>query len=244
MEPQNVSSGLAHVWIQGDAVTRTVAIVLLVMSLATWIIILWKYLDQRVQRQQAKACEGFWHSADFAEGLDKLGAQDGNPFRALANEGREAARHVLHKDGRPGPQLHDTLDVSDWVERCLRRSLDDATARAQSGLTVLASIASTAPFVGLFGTVWGIYHALLGIGAAGQVSIDQVAGPIGEALIMTAMGLLVAIPAVLGYNVLVRGNKGINHQLNRFAHDLHAYFVTGARVTAGGDGKVLPMKKA
>lgn len=244
MEPQNVSSGLAHVWIQGDAVTRTVAIVLLGMSLATWIIILWKYLDQRAQRQQAKACEGFWHSADFAEGLDKLGAQDGNPFRALANEGREAARHVLHKDGRPGPQLHDTLDVSDWVERCLRRSLDDATARAQSGLTVLASIASTAPFVGLFGTVWGIYHALLGIGAAGQVSIDQVAGPIGEALIMTAMGLLVAIPAVLGYNVLVRGNKGINHQLNRFAHDLHAYFVTGARVTAGGDGKVLPMKKA
>ena len=244
MEPQNVSSGLAHVWIQGDAVTRTVALVLLAMSLATWIIILWKYLDQRAQRHQAKACEGFWHSADFAEGLDKLGAQDGNPFRALANEGREAARHVLHKDGRPGPQLHDTLDVSDWVERCLRRSLDDATARAQSGLTVLASIASTAPFVGLFGTVWGIYHALLGIGAAGQVSIDQVAGPIGEALIMTAMGLLVAIPAVLGYNVLVRGNKGINHQLNRFAHDLHAYFVTGARVTAGGDGKVLPMKKA
>ncbi|MDP2404658.1 MAG: MotA/TolQ/ExbB proton channel family protein [Hydrogenophaga sp.] len=243
MEPQNVSSGLAHVWIQGDAVTRTVALVLLVMSLATWIIILWKYLDQRAQRQQAKACEGFWHSADFAEGLDKLGAQDGNPFRALANEGREAARHVLHKDGRPGPQLHDTLDVSDWVERCLRRSLDDATARAQSGLTVLASIASTAPFVGLFGTVWGIYHALLSIGAAGQVSIDQVAGPIGEALIMTAMGLLVAIPAVLGYNVLVRGNKGINHQLNRFAHDLHAYFVTGARVTAGGDGKVLPMKR-
>ncbi|MFW5332373.1 MotA/TolQ/ExbB proton channel family protein [Hydrogenophaga sp. ZJX-1] len=244
MEPQNVSSGLAHVWIQGDAVTRTVALVLLAMSLATWIIILWKYLDQRAQRQQARACEGFWHSADFAEGLDKLGAQDGNPFRALANEGREAARHVLHKDGRPGPQLHDSLDVSDWVERCLRRSLDDATARAQSGLTVLASIASTAPFVGLFGTVWGIYHALLGIGAAGQVSIDQVAGPIGEALIMTAMGLLVAIPAVLGYNVLVRGNKGINHQLNRFAHDLHAYFVTGARVTAGGDGKVLPMKKA
>ena len=243
MEPQNVSSGLAHVWIQGDAVTRTVAIVLLVMSLATWIIILWKYLDQRAQRQQARACEGFWHSADFAEGLDKLGAQDGNPFRALANEGREAARHVLHKDGRPGPQLHDTLDVSDWVERCLRRSLDDATARAQSGLTVLASIASTAPFVGLFGTVWGIYHALLGIGASGQVAIDQVAGPIGEALIMTALGLLVAIPAVLGYNALVRGNKGVLHQLNRFAHDLHAYFVTGARVTAGGEGKVLPIKR-
>jgi biopolymer transport protein ExbB len=236
-------AGIAHLWSQGDAVTRTVALVLLAMSLATWIIILWKALDQRAQRRQAMACESFWHSADFAEGLDKLGAVDNNPFRNLAVEGREAQRHILHKDGKTSPQLHDTLDVSDWVERCLRRSLDDFTARAQSGLTVLASIASTAPFVGLFGTVWGIYHALLSIGAAGQVSIDQVAGPIGEALIMTALGLLVAIPAVLGYNALVRGNKGVTHRLNRFAHDLHAYFVTGARVTAGGDGKVLPLKR-
>ena len=244
MDTPLASSGLAHVWSQGDAVTRTVALVLLVMSLATWIIILWKVLDQRAQRQQAKASEGFWHSADFAEGLDKLGAADNNPFRALAVEGREAQRHILHKDGRQVPQLHDSLDVSDWIERCLRRTLDDHVAKAQSGLTVLASIASTAPFVGLFGTVWGIYHALLGIGAAGQVSIDQVASPIGEALIMTALGLLVAIPAVLGYNALVRGNKAILHKLNRFAHDLHAYFVTGARVSSGADAKVLPMKKA
>lgn len=244
MDTPLASTGLAHVWSQGDAVTRTVALVLLAMSLATWIIILWKVLDQRAQRQQAKASEGFWHSADFAEGLDKLGAADNNPFRALAVEGREAQRHILHKDGRQAPQLHDSLDVSDWIERCLRRTLDDHIAKAQSGLTVLASIASTAPFVGLFGTVWGIYHALLGIGAAGQVSIDQVAGPIGEALIMTALGLLVAIPAVLGYNALVRGNKAILHKLNRFAHDLHAYFVTGARVSSGADAKVLPMKKA
>ena len=244
MEPQLAASGIAHVWTQGDAVIRTVALVLLAMSLATWIIILWKALDQRAQRRQAKACESFWHSADFAEGIDKLGNEPGNPFRALAVEGREATRHILHKDGQTRPQLHDSLDLSDWVERSLRNSLDDFTARAQGGLTVLASIASTAPFVGLFGTVWGIYHALLGIGAAGQVSIDQVAGPIGEALIMTALGLLVAIPAVLGYNALVRGNKGIFHRLNRFGNDLHAYFVTGARVTAGGDGKVLPMKKA
>ncbi len=244
MDTSLTSTGLAHVWTQGDAVTRTVALVLLTMSLATWIIVLWKALDQRAQRAQAKGVEGFWHSADFAEGLDKLGTAEGNPFRAVALEGREAARHILHKDGRPGTQLHDSLDVSDWVERCLRKSVDDHQARAQSGLSVLASVASTAPFVGLFGTVWGIYHALLGIGAAGQVSIDQVAGPIGEALIMTALGLLVAIPAVLGYNALVRGNKGISHQLNRFAHDLHAYFVTGARVSLSGDAKVLPMKKA
>jgi biopolymer transport protein ExbB len=245
MEPQLAASGIAHVWTQGDAVIRTVAVVLLGMSLITWVLIVLKALDQRSQRAQAKNVESFWHSADFAEGLDKLGAAERNPFRALALEGRDAARHIQHQDGRGSPQLHDSLDLSDWVERCLRRSLDDFNARAQSGLTVLASIASTAPFVGLFGTVWGIYHALLGIGAAGQVSIDQVAGPVGEALIMTAMGLLVAIPSVLGYNTLVRGNKGVTHQLTRFAHDLHAYFVTGARVgNSAGEAKVLPIKKA
>jgi len=222
MDSQFATSGLAHVWVHGDWIIRSVALVLLVMSLATWIIILWKALDQRAQRAQAKGIEGFWHSADFAEGLDKLGSAESNPFRAVALEGREATRHILHKDGRTGTQLHDSLDVSDWVERSLRKSVDDFQARAQGGLSVLASVASTAPFVGLFGTVWGIYHALIGIGAAGQVSIDQVAGPIGEALIMTALGLVVAIPAVLGYNALLRGNKGVLHQLNRFAHDLHA----------------------
>jgi biopolymer transport protein ExbB len=238
------SSGLAHVWTQGDWVTRSVALVLLVMSLLTWIIILLKALEQRSQRAQAKGVKGFWHSADFAEGLDKLGLAEGNPFRNAALEGREATRHLQDRDGRCATQLHDSLDISDWVERSLRKSVDDFQIRAQGGLPVLASVASTAPFVGLFGTVWGIYHALLGIGAAGQVSIDQVAGPVGEALIMTALGLVVAIPAVLGYNALLRGNKGVLHQLNRFAHDLHAYFVTGARVSAGGSGKVLPMKKA
>jgi len=133
------------------------------------------------------------------------------------------------------------------VTRSLRNALDDFTTRLQSGLAILASVGSTAPFVGLFGTVWGIYHALLGIGAAGSATIDKVAGPIGEALIMTALGLVVAIPAVLGYNALVRGNKGLLHKLNRFAHDLHAYFVTGARVGASEQapaGKVRPIKQA
>lgn len=248
MDSNFATSGLAHVWTQGDWVTRSVALVLLAMSLATWIIIVWKALDLRAQRKQARGVEGFWHSADFAEALDKLGSAEGNPFRAAALEGREAARHITHQDshagGAPQRQLHDSLDVSDWIERSLRKSVDDFTARAQGGLSILASVASTAPFVGLFGTVWGIYHALLGIGASGQVSIDQVAGPIGEALIMTALGLLVAIPAVLGYNALVRGNKTVLHQLNRFAHDLHAYLVTGARVSAGADGKVLALKRS
>jgi biopolymer transport protein ExbB len=134
------------------------------------------------------------------------------------------------------------MGVSDWLTRSLRNSIDESTARLQSGLAVLASVGSTAPFVGLFGTVWGIYHALITISSAGQASIDKVAGPIGEALIMTALGLAVAIPAVLGYNALVRGNKSVLMKLNRFAHDLHAYFVTGARVSGGG-AKVVPMKK-
>src|SRR6218665_17644 len=144
----------------------------------------------------------------------------------------------------PQAHRHAQLDMSDWVTRCLRNCIDAFTARLQSGLAILASVGSTAPFIGLFGTGWGIYHAPLSIGPWGKSTIDKVAGPIGEALIMTALGLAVAIPAVLGYNALVRGNKSILGSLNSFAHDLHAYFVTGARVSAAGaPGKVLLMKK-
>ena len=231
--------GLIHVWTQGDWVTKTVALILLVMSLATWMVIIIKALDILKYKKLAKSSEDFWHSEDLAAGLANLGGDDSNPFRQAALAGREATAH--HRNTKV--QLHDTLDVSDWITRSLRNSIDDSTARLQAGLAILASVGSTAPFVGLFGTVWGIYHALLGIGTAGQATIDKVAGPIGEALIMTALGLAVAIPAVLGYNALVRGNKSILTKLNRFAHDLHAYFVTGARVTSG-DGKVVAIKKA
>ena len=230
--------GLFNVWAQGDWVTRFVALLLLAMSLASWMVIVLKALDIVRYKKLARQAETFWHSADFAEGLSKLGPQNENPFRDLAEEGREASAH--HRNTKA--HLHDSLDVSDWVTRCLRNSIDHSTARLQAGLAILASVGSTAPFVGLFGTVWGIYHALMSIGMAGQATIDKVAGPIGEALIMTALGLAVAIPAVLGYNALVRGNKAILGQLNSFAHDLHAYFVTGARV-GGGDAKVVPMKK-
>ena len=234
-------SGLMAVWIQGDVVIRFVALLLLAMSLASWVVIVVKTLDLVRYKRLGGATEAFWHSSDFAEGLARLGPPVGNPFHRLAVEGREAAAH--HRATRA--QLHDSLDVSDWVTRCLRNSIDDTTARMQSGLAILASVGSTAPFVGLFGTVWGIYHALVAIGASGQSTIDKVAGPIGEALIMTALGLAVAIPAVLGYNALVRGNKTILGSLNSFAHDLHAYFVTGARVTVQGEGaaRVLPIKK-
>lgn len=236
----NSQFGLANVWSQGDIVTKSVALLLLAMSLASWMVIIIKTLDLIKYKKIARAAEDFWHSEDFAAGLTKLGADPTNPFRQLALEGREATLH--HRNTKA--HLHDALDVSDWVTRTLRNTIDEFTARLQSGLAILASVGSTAPFVGLFGTVWGIYHALLSIGAAGQATIDKVAGPIGEALIMTALGLAVAIPAVLGYNALVRGNKGILQKLSRFAHDLHAYFVTGARITSNGPANVVPMKKA
>jgi biopolymer transport protein ExbB len=229
---------LLNLWNQGDLITKFVATLLLAMSLATWMVIILKALDLRRFASQSRDVESFWHAADFSDGLGKLGAERTNPFRALALEGREATAHHHAQ-----PQLHDSLSVSDWITRSLRNSIDDSTARFQAGLAVLASVGSTAPFIGLFGTVWGIYHALMSIGAAGQASIDKVAGPIGESLVMTALGLAVAIPAVLGYNALVRGNKGILNKLNRFAHDLHAYFVTGARVSAGGAANVLPLKR-
>ncbi|HYW57747.1 MAG TPA: MotA/TolQ/ExbB proton channel family protein [Polaromonas sp.] len=236
----NSQFGLAHVWSQGDIVTKSVAVLLLLMSLASWMVIIIKTLDLIKYKKVAKTSEDFWHSEDFAAGLTKLGPDATNPFRQLAIEGREATAH--HRNTKA--HLHDALDVSDWVTRSLRNTMDEFTSRLQSGLAILASVGSTAPFVGLFGTVWGIYHALLAIGAAGQATIDKVAGPIGEALIMTALGLAVAIPAVLGYNALVRGNKGVLQKLNSFAHDLHAYFVTGARVSSNGPANVVPMKKS
>lgn len=235
----NSQFGLANAWSQGDIVTKSVALLLLSMSLASWIVIIIKTLDLIKYKRISGAAEAFWYSPDFASGLTKLGLDPGNPFRQLALEGREATLHHLNTQA----QLHNALDMSDWVTRALRNAIDEFTAKLQSGLAILASVGSTAPFVGLFGTVWGIYHALLSIGAAGQATIDKVAGPIGESLIMTALGLAVAIPAVLGYNALVRGNKGVLQKLNRFAHDLHAYFVTGARVGTGGLANVVPMKK-
>jgi len=236
----NSQFGLMNVWTQGDFVTKTVALLLIGMSLASWIVILTKTLDVLKYKKIARSAEDFWHSEDFAAGLARLGNDPANPFRQLAIEGREATAH--HRNTKA--HLHDSLDVSDWVTRSLRNTIDEFTSRLQSGLAILASVGSTAPFIGLFGTVWGIYHALLAIGTAGQATIDKVAGPIGESLIMTALGLAVAIPAVLGYNALVRGNKGVLHKLNRFAHDLHAYFVTGARVSSGGPANVVTMKKA
>src|SRR5262245_26345312 len=138
--------GLINLWNTGDIVTRGTAILLLVMSLSSWLVIIIKALDLRRYAVQARHTESFWHSADFADGLNKLGTDPNNPFRALATEGREATAHHHAQ-----PQLHDSLDVSEWLTRSLRNSIDESTARLQSGLAVLASVGSTAPFVGLFG---------------------------------------------------------------------------------------------
>jgi len=230
----NSQFGLASVWSQGDIVIRSVAVLLLLMSLASWMVIIIKSMDLLRYKKIARNADGFWHTTDLAAGLASLGSDPTNPFRQPVEQGCEATAH--HRDTQT--QLRDTLDKSDWVSRSLSQAIDEFTTHLQSGMAILASVGSTAPFVGLFGTVWGIYHALLSIGAAGAATIDKVAGPVGEALIMTALGLAVAIPAVLGYNALVRGNKGVLHKVNRFAHDLHAYFVTGARVSAGSPAKM------
>jgi biopolymer transport protein ExbB len=231
------SYSLVHVWAQGDFVTRGIAIVLLAMSLLSWSVMALKAVTVlRLRRLTKNAEHEFWHSADFASGIDKLGQTPGawheNPFLALALSGQEAADH--HQ--RTRPHLHDQLDVSEWVSRCLNDTIERRVAHFQSGLGALASIGSTAPFVGLFGTVWGIHRALLAIGTTGAASIDQIAGPIGEALVMTAFGLVVAIPAVLGYNALTRSNRAMVGSMRRFAHSLHAYFVTGTRLASAGTG--------
>lgn len=226
----NEDLGLMNVWISGDMVTRGVALLLLAMSLASWVVIVLKALHLVAVRQQAARVEAFWRSASLQAGLGVLGDPSQNPFHAMAVQGQRAVAHL----NSGSKELAMQLDTSDWVTRHLQNVIDEKVASLQSGMAVLASVGSTAPFVGLFGTVWGIYHALMQIGMAGQATIDKVAGPIGEALIMTALGLAVAIPAVLGYNALVRGNKYVVGRMHRFAHDLHALLVTGARIPTGG----------
>lgn len=231
--------GLESLWSQGDLVTKGVACLLLALSIASWYVIVTKALQLwRFRRAAQAAGREFWDTTTLAEGVATLGR--GNPFADIAQGGVEAMQHHQAHKGH----LHDQLSVSDWVTLSLRQAIDEASARLQSGMAVLASVGSTAPFVGLFGTVWGIYHALVAIGTSGQSSIDKVAGPVGEALIMTALGLAVAIPATFGYNALVRGNKATIAKLNKFGFDLHALFVTGARSSNGGSNAVKPARLA
>lgn len=216
--------GLEHLWHQGGLIGRGTMIVLMVMSAWSWFVILTKLWEQQRMLRQARLAErDFWSAGSLKQAVENLKGGRNNVFRILAEDGLKAAQH---HDGK----LTDQIDLNDWITQSLQRSLDSVISRLQSGLAVLATVGSTAPFVGLFGTVWGILKALITISQEGQATIDKISGPVGEALIMTAFGLFVAVPAVLGYNWLLRRNKIIIEQLRHFATDLHSYLLSGARV--------------
>ncbi len=220
--------GLVALWNGGDIIARAVLILLLIMSLASWYVMLTKLWDQRKLKASAKVVEKqFWTAPSIKDGVDRL--KKGDDFRGIAEDGLRAASH---HDGR----LTDRIDLNEWITMTLQRAVDQVQSKLNGGLGLLATVGSVAPFVGLFGTVWGILNALVAIGIAGQASIDKVAGPVGEALIMTAIGLFVAVPAVMGYNWLLGRNKLIQDALRNFTGDLHAYLVAGSRVETGGAG--------
>ena len=220
--------GLAALWASGDIIARAVLVLLLIMSLASWYVMLTKLWDQRKLKQSARVVEKqFWTAPSVKDGVDRL--RKGDEFRGIAEDGLRAASH---HDGR----LTDRIDLNEWITMSLQRAVDQVNTKLNQGLGLLATVGSTAPFVGLFGTVWGILNALVGIGIAGQASIDKVAGPVGEALIMTALGLFVAVPAVWGYNWLLGRNKVLQDALRNFASDLHAYLVGGVKVDGGAGG--------
>ncbi len=226
--------GFAHFLAQTDGVGRFVLAVLLVMSVATWYLILAKGMQIAATRSRSRRfLRAFWAAGSLSEvhaRIHERGADD--PFSALAHEGFTA---VEQHNRRGAERLIDAGTADEYLTRALRRAIERSTARLESGLTVLASVGSSAPFIGLFGTVWGIYHALLAIGVSGQGTLDKVAGPVGEALVMTALGLAVAIPAVLAYNTFVRSNRLVLAELDSFAHDIFAFISTGARA-----GEVVP----
>jgi biopolymer transport protein ExbB len=212
--------GLSALWAQGDVVAKATLLILVIMSMGSWYVIFTKLAEQnRVMRYAKTAQENFWNAGDVRQGAD--GLEEDSPFRFIAEKGLESAgKHT---------GLLGNINFNDWVTMSIQRAMNNVQSRMQDGLAVLATVGSTAPFVGLFGTVWGIYNALVKIGMSGQASIDKVAGPVGESLIMTAIGLAVAVPAVLGYNWLVRRNKVAMEEVHAFGADLHAVLLGSAQ---------------
>lgn len=221
--------GIAHFWSQGDLVTHTTAIILALLSLASWSVIVSKLLSAwRASRLPERVLAHFWNAGSLPEALEALRREDRSGiFAGLALTGAHAAQAHQQNAARG---IGAGVNASEFVTRAMRSQILNTQSRIEQGLTFLASVGSTAPFIGLFGTVWGIYHALVGLAGATQVVLDKVAGPVGEALIMTAAGLFVAIPAVLAYNAFTRANRLVAVQLDGFAHDLHAYLTTGVRI--------------
>jgi len=211
--------GLGALWAQGDIVAKGTLLILVLMSMGSWYVIITKFFEQSKAAKFAKAAQdSFWSAASLRQGADGL-AED-SPFRFIAEKGLESAnKHT---------GLLGAVDFNTWSSQSIQRAIGNVQSRMQDGLAVLATVGSTSPFVGLFGTVWGIYNALVKIGMSGQASIDKVAGPVGESLIMTAIGLAVAVPAVLGYNWLVRRNKAIMEDVNAFGSDLHSVLLASS----------------
>jgi len=205
--------GIEALWKGSDLVAKTVLVLLLVMSISSWYVTIVKLLEQsKTQRQAKAAARDFWAAGTVEQGAKTLDAQ--SAYRFIVDSALGA---IKKHDGLKGH-----IPLADWVSMSIQRAIERVQSNAQSGLAVLATVGSISPFVGLFGTVWGIYHALTAIGISGQASIDKVAGPVGEALIMTAIGLAVAVPAVLGYNWLIRRNKAVMDDVRAFGQDLHA----------------------
>lgn len=217
--------GLKAIIDHGDVVAKTTLVIMLIMSAGTWYIFVTKLIEQSKLMSQASFAEkNFWTASSVTEGASRL--KENSAFRGVVEDGLRATEH---HDGA----LTDHIDLHEWVTMSLQRSVDAVNARLQSGLSFLASVGSTSPFIGLFGTVWGILNALVAIGLSGQASIDKVAGPVGEALIMTAIGLAVAVPAVLAYNWLTRRNKLVMDRLRNFSADLHALLIAGQKSKTG-----------
>ncbi len=216
--------GLSALWAQGDRVAKGTLLILVLMSMGSWYVIVSKLVEQSQNMRFAKAAQdSFWTAGSVRQGADSL--HEDSPFRFIADKALEGAtKHT---------GLLGAVDFNTWVTMSIQRAINTVQSRMQDGLAVLATVGSTGPFVGLFGTVWGIYNALVKIGMSGQASIDKVAGPVGESLIMTAIGLAVAVPAVLGYNWLVRRNKAVMEEVNAFGSDLHAVILATAPKSTG-----------
>jgi len=226
------SLDFVHFIAQSDLVGKGLFVILVVMSLMSWYLILYKAISNaRTRRRANRYLQRFWDASSLEQverDIAVHGANHGrDPFSHLTSHAVEAQRH----HARYGvTKLAEAGSNADFVTRTMRKVIDEETAKLENGLTVLASVGSTAPFVGLFGTVWGVYHALVSIGMSEGVTINRIAGPVGEALIMTGLGLAVAIPAVLAYNAFVRSNRVLLSRLDAFAHDLFAFLSTGQQV--------------
>ncbi|MBB6184799.1 biopolymer transport protein ExbB [Oleiagrimonas soli] len=219
-----------------DALGWIVFVTLVVMSLLSWYFIIANFIRNSMIRSRAdKVIAAFWNNPSAQESIREMEAQPkSEPFSKIALDCASAAAHHQRSDGG---RLAESLNRSEFIDRALRQAVARESLRLEGGMTLLATVGSSAPFVGLLGTVWGIYNALIGIGASGEASMQAVAGPVGEALIMTAIGLFTAIPALLAYNFFTRSNRLTYAQFDEFAHDLHDFFATGARVDAPAQPK-------